>query len=152
MRNLRSTAWTAGVLAFALLCSPAVFGDANVTSPPVNNADFDIGSDAVKSKNWDQAVYHLNIAAKAEPTNADAQNLLGYAYRNQRKFDLAFKHYGEALRLNPQHRGAHEYMGEAYVIVGDKAKAQQHLAALERICGKGCEEYQDLAKAIAQAK
>jgi hypothetical protein len=56
------------------------------------------------------------------------------------------------LRLDPQHRGAHEYMGEAYVLTGDKARAQQHLAALERICGKGCEEYQDLAKAIAQAK
>ena len=35
---------------------------------------------------------------------------------------------------------------------GNKAKAQEHLAALERICGKGCEEYQDLARAIAQAK
>jgi Flp pilus assembly protein TadD len=152
MRNLRSAAWTAGVFAVALLCSPTAFADANVTNPPMNSPDFDLGADAVKSKNWDQAVYHLSIAAKAEPANADAQNLLGYAYRNQRKFDLAFKHYGEALRLDPQHRGAHEYMGEAYVLTGDKAKAQQHLAALERICGKGCEEYQDLAKAIAQAK
>jgi len=152
MRDLRSNAWTAGVFALALSCSPVAFAEATVTNPPLNSADFDIGADAVKSKNWEQAVYHLNIVAKAEPTNADAQNLLGYAYRNQRKFGLAFKHYGEALRLDPQHRGAHEYMGEAYVIVGDKAKAQAHLAALERICGKGCEEYQDLAKAIAQAK
>ena len=80
------------------------------------------------------------------------QNLLGYAYRNQRKYDLAFVHYKEALRLDPKHRGANEYIGEAYVLVGDKAKAQEHLAALERICGKGCEEYQDLARAIAQAK
>jgi Flp pilus assembly protein TadD len=152
MHDPRSSAWTAAVLALALLSSPAAFADANVTTPTLNSADFDLGADAVKSKNWDQAVYHLTIAAKAEPTNADAQNLLGYAYRNQRKFDLAFKHYGEALRLNPQHRGAHEYMGEAYVLVGDKAKAQQHLAALDRLCGKSCEEYQDLAKAIAQAK
>jgi Flp pilus assembly protein TadD len=151
MHARRSAAWTATLFALTLICPPA-FADGNVTSPPVNNVDFDIGSDAVKSKNWDQAVYHLNIAATAEPTNADAQNLLGYAYRNQRKFDLAFKHYSEALRLNPQHRGAHEYIGEAYVLIGDKAKAQQHLAALDRICGKGCEEYQDLAKAIAQAQ
>ena len=152
MRDLRSAAWRAGIFVLALLCAPAVLADANVTNPPMNSPDFDLGADAVKSKNWDQAVYHLSIVAKAEPANADAQNLLGYAYRNQRKFDLAFKHYGEALRLDPQHRGAHEYMGEAYVLTGDKARAQQHLAALERICGKGCEEYQDLAKAIAQAK
>lgn len=152
MRDTRSTGWLAGAFALALLCSPAAFADANVTAPPVNNADFDLGSDAIKTKNWDQAVYHLAIAVKAEPTNADAQNLLGYAYRNQKKFELAFKHYGEALRLDPKHRGAHEYIGEAYVLVGDKAKAQQHLAALDRLCGKGCEEYQDLARAIAQAK
>ncbi len=110
------------------------------------------GLHAVKSKNWDEAVKYLGSAARAEPANADAQNLLGYAYRNQRKFDLAFKHYGEALRLDPKHKGAHEYIGEAYVLTGDKAKAQEHLAALDRICGKGCEEYQDLARAIAQAK
>ena len=118
----------------------------------MNSADFDIGFDAVKAKDWDRAVYHLAIVAKAEPANADAQNLLGYAYRNQKKFDLAFKHYNEALKLDPKHKAAHEYVGEAYVLTGNKAKAQEHLAALERICGKGCEEYQDLARAIAQAK
>lgn len=132
--------------------APAALADANVTNPPVNNADFDLGSDAVKAKQWDTAVYHLSIAAKAEPANADVQNLLGYAYRNQRRFDLAFKHYNEALRLDPKHRGAHEYIGEAFVLTGDKASARQHLESLERICGKGCEEYQDLARAIAQAK
>jgi len=93
-----------------------------------------------------------DLVAKAEPTNADAQNLLGYAYRNQGKYDLAFRHYGEALKIDPKHRGANEYIGEAYVLTGNKAKAQEHLAALERICGKSCEEYQDLAKAIAKAK
>lgn len=126
--------------------------DANVDKPTMNNADYDLGADAVKAKDWQTAVYHLAIAAKAEPANADAQNLLGYAYRNQKNYELAFRHYNEALRLDPKHRGAHEYIGEAYLLVGNKAKAQEHLAALERICGKGCEEYQDLARAIAQAK
>jgi Flp pilus assembly protein TadD len=152
MRDLRFTPWAAGLLALALAASPAAHADADVTAPPINSADFDLGADAIKSKSWDEAVKHLDSAARNEPANADVQNLLGYAYRNQRKFELAFKHYGEALRLNPSHRGAHEYIGEAYVLVGDKAKAQQHLAALERICGKGCEQYQDLARAIAQAK
>ena len=87
-----------------------------------------------------------------EPANADAQNLLGFAYRNQKKYDLAFRHYREALRLDPKHKGAHEYIGETYLLTGDKAKAQEHLAALERICGKSCEEYEDLARAVARAK
>lgn len=129
-----------------------VLADANVDRPTMTNADYDLGADAVKAKDWQQAVYHLAIAARAEPANADVQNLLGYAYRNQKNFELAFRHYNEALKLDPKHRGAHEYIGEAYILVGNKPKAQEHLAELERICGKGCEEYQDLARAISQAK
>jgi Tfp pilus assembly protein PilF len=140
------------VVACTMLAAPLAQADANLSSPPVNNADFDIGAEALKSRDWDRAAYHLEIAARAEPTNADAQNLLAYAYRNQKKLDLAFKHYREALRLDPKHRGAHEYIGEAYLMRGDKAKAQEHLVALERLCGKGCEEYQELARAIAAAK
>ena len=111
-----------------------------------------LGVEAIKARTGTRRSTHLTPTRRIEPANADAQNLLGYAYATSSSYDLAFKHYGEALRLDPQHRGAHEYIGEAYVLVGDKAKAQEHLAALERICGKGCDEYQDLAKAIAQAK
>lgn len=141
-----------GLAAAALVAGPLAHADANLSSPPVSNADFDIGADAIKVREWGRAAHHLEIAARAEPANADVQNLLAYAYRNQRKFELAFKHYREALRLDPKHRGAHEYIGEAYVMTGNKAKAQEHLVALERICGKNCEEYQDLARAIATAK
>ena len=135
----------------ALLLPLPAFADAAVTQP-VSNPDFEFGSDAIKAKDWDKAVLFLSSVVKVEPTNADAQNLLGYAYRNQRKYDLAFKHYNEALRLDPKHKGAHEYIGEAYILVGNKAKAEEHLAALERICTKRCDEYQDLARAVAQAK
>ena len=64
--------------------------------------------------------------------------------------DLAFKHYGRALELDPRHRGAHEYVGEAYLIVNNLAKAEEHLAALHKICLIPCEEYEDLKKAIVE--
>ena len=47
------------------------------------------------------------------------------------------------------HRGAHEYVGEAYLIVNNLAKAEEHFAALQRICLIPCEEYEDLKKAVA---
>jgi len=140
------------LLFLMVLATPlTVFADAAVT-PPVSNPDFEFGVEAIKAKDWDKAIAHFTTYARIDPVSADAQNFLGYAYRNQKKFDLAFRHYNEALRLDPSHRGAHEYIGEAYVIVGNKAKAQEHLSALERICTKRCDEYQDLARAIAQAK
>jgi Flp pilus assembly protein TadD len=137
---------------FVALAAPIVaFADAAVTQP-VSNPDFEFGVEAIKAKDWDKAIAHFTTYARIDPANADAQNFLGYAYRNQKQYDVAFRHYKEALRLDPSHRGAHEYIGEAYVLVGDKAKAQEHLTALERICTKRCDEYQDLARAIAQAK
>jgi hypothetical protein len=62
--------------------------------------------------------------------------------------NLVFQHYREALRIAPQHRGAHEYIGEAYLIVGDLPKAKEHLTALDKLCFFTCAEYRDLKKAI----
>ena len=140
------------MLATLAFCTSPTLGNGTAETPPPLNGDYEIGVSAIKVKDWDRALYHLDIAARAEPANADVQNELGYVYRNQGKYDLAFKHYNEALKLDPSHRGAHEYIGEAYLLTGDKAKARQHLAALERICGRQCEEYEDLQKAILEAK
>jgi tetratricopeptide (TPR) repeat protein len=80
--------------------------------------------------------------------------MLGYSYRKQAKPDLskAFEHYGIALKLNPKHRSANEYIGKAYLLSKQPDMANKHLAALEAICGKSCDEYKDLAKAIAAYK
>ncbi|MEP7181811.1 MAG: tetratricopeptide repeat protein [Betaproteobacteria bacterium] len=131
---------------------PAALADANVDAPPIQNVDYEVGAAAVKMQDWPRAISHLTAALKADGTNADIHNLLGYAYRKDGNLDAAFRQYDEALKLDPKHRGAHEYIGEAYLIAGNRAKAQEHLAALGRICGKGCEEYLDLAKAIATAR
>jgi cytochrome c-type biogenesis protein CcmH/NrfG len=65
--------------------------------------------------------------------------------------DLVFRHYNEALRLDPRHLGAHEYLAEAYLMTGNLAKAREHLALLERLCG-ACEERAKLARAVAVAE
>jgi hypothetical protein len=50
----------------------------------------------------------------------------------------------------PKHRGAHEYIGEAYLMVGNVAKAKEHLAQLDKLCFFGCSEYSELKKAISE--
>lgn len=54
--------------------------------------------------------------------------------------------------LSPRHLGAHEYIGEACLMTGNPEKAREHLAALDKLCGRDCDEYRDLAKAIAAAR
>jgi hypothetical protein len=59
------------------------------------------------------------------------------------------QHFELALTLNPRHRNAHKHLGEAQLMRGERANADLHLAALERICLIPCREYEDLKRAIA---
>jgi tetratricopeptide (TPR) repeat protein len=124
-------------------------------SPLSENSPLDQARMAIKAKDWKKALASLNVALKEDPRNADVHNLLGYSYRKQASPNLprAFEHYKLALKLDPKHKGAHEYIGEAYLMDKKPAEAEKHLAQLEAICGKrNCEEYADLANAIAKYK
>lgn len=112
--------------------------------------DYAAGKKAMENKNWGEALKRYHVAAKRNPENADLQNYLGFSYRNLGQMDLAFKHYLRAIELDPRHRGAHEYIGEAYLMVKNLPKAQEHLAALEKICLLPCEELDDLRKKVAE--
>ena len=117
-----------------------------------SDADYAAGKRAMESKNWPEAAKRFQQAALRDPDNPDLQNYLGYTHRNLKQFDLAFKYYKRALQLSPRHRGAHEYIGEAYLMVNDLPNAEKHLAALRGICLLPCEELEDLEKAVATYK
>ena len=108
---------------------------------------------AIDKQDWAGARARLTDALAEDPASADVHNLLGYVYRKQPERDLAkaFVHYRLALGFDPRHRGAHEYIGEAYLQDDRLADAMRHLEALETICGnRTCEEYADLSAAIAR--
>lgn len=119
-------------------------------SAPVRDDDYINGVNAVKAENWPRAITLLESAAKKHPRSADVHNLLGYAHRKEGNLERSFTHYQRALDLDPEHRGAHEYIGEAWLMRGDATKARGHLNELARICRSDCEEFRDLAKAIAE--
>ncbi|MEO7728595.1 MAG: hypothetical protein ABIS45_15175, partial [Burkholderiales bacterium] len=60
---------------------------------------------------WEKA---LNRLKYVNADDADVYNPTGYANRKLGKYDEAFRNYKLALQKNPDHRGAHEYVGEAY--------------------------------------
>ena len=112
--------------------------------------DFAAGKRAIGAGDWEGAISALTSAVLRDARNADIQNYLGYAYRRQREFGPAMRHYRQALMLNPRHRSAHEHLGEAYLAQGDLAKAKDQLTALEQICLIPCDEYDDLRRAIEE--
>ena len=105
----------------------------------------------IAAKDCPQAQALLKDAIARNPNNADYHNLYAYSIRKGANPDmsLVFQHYNEALRLDPKHRGAHEYIGEAYLQVGNVAKAKEHLSALDKLCFFSCSEFNELKKAVA---
>ena len=77
--------------------------------------------------------WSLSSAALRDTRNADIENYLGYAYRKSGQLQSAFTYYQRALQLDPRHRGAHEYIGEAYLMANNLTR----------------EEYKDLKQALA---
>ncbi len=71
------------VCATALSAGWACAADTPTVSQPTTAERLDLARDAIKAKEWRKALAELNIAARAEPRNADVHNLLGYSYRKQ---------------------------------------------------------------------
>ncbi len=147
-RSIRAILLCVVVAAFATIAA----ADPTESDPDLATRDDDYaaGKRAVERKDWAEAARLFKRAEVRYPDHADLQNILGFSYRNLKQYDLAFKHYRQAIVLDPRHRGAHEYIGETYLLTGDVAGAQKHLAALREICLLPCEELTDLERAIAE--
>jgi tetratricopeptide (TPR) repeat protein len=106
---------------------------------------------AVAKSDWAQARTLARAAVEKDSAKAEYHNLYAYAIRKgaNPEMELVFKHYNEALRLDPKHRGAHEYLGEAYLMVGNLGKAKEQLKTLDNLCFFSCAEFTMLKKAIA---
>lgn len=107
--------------------------------------------DAISKQDWGKAQGVLREAVARNPQDANYHNLYAYSMRKgpSPAMDLVFRHYNEALRIDPKHRAAHEYLGEAYLMSGNVPKAKEHLAQLDKLCTFGCEEFTKLKKEVA---
>jgi tetratricopeptide (TPR) repeat protein len=95
------------------------------------------------------AVPYLNRALQERPGNADVLNYLGYTHRMLGDYPGSLDFYQQALAHDPDHKGAHEYLGELYLRMNRLADARAQLAELTRLCSDSCEEKDVLTKAIA---
>ena len=106
----------------------------------------------IAAKNWPGAVEELKRLNDAD--SADWNNLMGYSLRKCAATDYAGaeKFYSEALRIEPQHRGALEYSGELYLITNNLPQAEARLHSLDKACRLPCAEYTALKKSVERYK
>jgi len=131
-------------------------GGGNQSSPstparPVD-PDYEKAQKAINTKDWVVAIDLLTQVVARDEENADAYNYLGFAERNRGNLDIAFKYYDKALSLDPKHLGVREYLGETYLLAGNLPKAEEQLAALDKLCFFSCSEYRELKEKIADYK
>ncbi len=139
--------------ALTLALSPAFAADTSPSPAPGAAPDKLATVRAqIADKKWATAIESLKSVN--DTGSADWNNLMGFSLRKAPTPDYAGaeKFYNEALRIDPKHKGALEYSGELYLMLGDLGKAEQRLAALDKLCAFGCEEYTDLKKAVARFK
>jgi Flp pilus assembly protein TadD len=137
----------------ALLATGSAFaaGSSSTTTASVP-FEFSQAKKMVEAKNYKSAVPLLEKVVKKQTKNADAWNLLAYSNRKLENFDVALTQYKTALKIQPMHKGANEYLGELYLRVGELPKAQEQLAVLNRMCTDGfvgCAEYNELKDKVA---
>ncbi len=149
IRGLRHTLIITS-LGCATAALPAPDEPASMADAPSDPVLEQVGA-AIATSDFARAADILRGALAKDSGNASYHNMYAYAIRKgpNPNMDLVFKHYNEALRIEPKHRGAHEYVGEAYLMVGNVAKAKEHLGVLDRLCTFGCEEHSKLKKAVA---
>ena len=96
---------------------------------------------------------HALDALEAVTTRSDARvlTMIGYAKRKLGRYDESIAAYKDALAIDPDSVDAREYLGEAYAEIGRLDLARAELDRIEAICGNRCEQYFDLAEAIADA-
>lgn len=103
---------------------------------------------AVSQKDYDKAIKLLVGVVKEQPNNADALNYLGYSNRKLGKYPDAVAYYQKALAVNPDHRGANEYLGEAHLEMNQLDQAEARLDHLGKVCNMNCDEYRELKMAV----
>jgi tetratricopeptide (TPR) repeat protein len=137
-------------LAVAALFGPPLAWGADDSRAPArtDDPDYTAAVKAIKAQQYATAIPLLEGVVKRESGNADAYNYLAYAIRKNGDPAKSIPIYEKALALDPKHRGAHEYIGEAYLALNNLPKAKEHLARLDKLCFFPCEEYTDLKKAV----
>jgi tetratricopeptide (TPR) repeat protein len=139
------------LLTVALACTARpVLADPPRPSVPEGQEDakYAEGVAAVKRRDYTTAIRCFEDVVARDDRNANAYNWLAYSIRQSGDAVRAIPIYEKALAIDPKHNGAHEYIGEAFLQLGNLPKAKEHLAILDKLCFFPCEEYSDLKKAV----
>lgn len=144
--------WVLALLALAIAGFPpladAMAPEPDHTPQRVEDSDYERAVALIWAEEYAAAEPLLQAAVKRNGRNPDAWNYLGFVHRKLGNFSDAQSYYFNALRLDPEHLQAMEYLGELYLQTGQPELARELLGRLEALCPAECEARDMLAAAI----
>lgn len=126
----------------------AAFAAGSYNSDASDTSQFQMAKSYIKAENYAAAEGLLKLESKTDKSNPDVWNLLGFASRKLGKYSQSEKAYTKALAIDPNHKGALEYLGELCLTLGDISKAQSILSKLRKVCPTGCPELTSLESSL----
>lgn len=112
---------------------------------------YDYGKTLAKAGEYERAIVALRLAPDQEDPRV--LNYLGYSHRKLGRMNEALGYYRAAVAKNPDFSLVREYLGEAYIQLGQLEAAREQLSEIERICGgRTCGEYGQLARLIVDSQ
>ena len=100
-------------------------------------------------KRYAKAQKLLIKSNKKKPLQADTLNYLGFTTRKLGDYEKGEEFYLLGLKIEPNHNGINEYLGELYVATNRMDMAKERLEVL-KTCN--CEEYDELKEIIEGTK
>ena len=107
------------------------------------------GKDEKAKKRYERALKLLVKANKEKPNQPDTLNYLGFTSRKLGDFKKGEEYYLLGLKIDPNHNGINEYLGELYFVTNRVDLAKERLSVLKNC---KCEEYKDLKEIIEGKK
>lgn len=103
----------------------------------------------IHHEKYAEAIPYIDQAAIDKPQNANVLSYAGYAHAKVGQYDTSLDYLQKALAHDPDHKPAHQYLGEDYLAMHNLAAANAQLTELARICPAGCDEKDALTREIA---
>ena len=100
-------------------------------------------------KRYAKAQILLLKSNKEKPLQADTLNYLGFTTRKLGDYEKGEEYYLLGLKIEPNHKGINEYLGELYVVTERIDLAKERLEVLKSC---NCEEYDELKEIIEGTK
>ena len=100
-------------------------------------------------KRYAKAQILLLKSNKDKPLQADTLNYLGFTTRKLGDYEKGEEYYLLGLKIEPNHKGINEYLGELYVVTERTDLAKERLEVLKSC---NCEEYDELKEIIEGTK